>query len=90
VAVDPGAALVLLDFEGADGVEAGDSRIVAPTRLIFTLRDSGYRVSEDYLNRTLRKNVEDLWDEVNKPACFQGRLFDEFFSVEMERFRNKV
>jgi hypothetical protein len=37
VAVDPGAALVLLDFEGADGVEAGDSRIVETTFNLFAI-----------------------------------------------------
>jgi hypothetical protein len=59
-------------------------------RMIFALRDSYHKRNGALLKQQLERNVEDVWKEVAKPAHFQNQSYKDFFTVEVERFLNKV
>jgi hypothetical protein len=58
--------------------------------MVFALRDSHHKRRGDALKQQVESNVAAVWNEVTKPAHFDGQSYKDFFTVEIERFPNKV
>lgn len=78
-----------LFFGGSGDQTAADGKRMYKTRLLFVLRDHVSSPFETLCN-TLRADVDNIWDTIQKPPAAAGTSVTEYFDIDFFALPHKV